>query len=538
MNDANDRDGKIDPPALKLEALTAKAGQRVLIEDLDLTFPAGKVSVIVGPSGAGKSVLLRSMAGLVEADEGIKIDGQVTLVDKQGDRGVSAGDVGVVFQQFALFDEYSPTGNVSFALRNRKNQQADPESIENSTEASDPAEWLNELSIPLNTPTSRLSGGQKQRLAIARTLASGVSIMLYDEPTSGLDHATGTKVCSLIRETHERHRRTSIIVTHDYETVLAIADHVFLFSPTDRRLEEVSIDESELASRLRDEVDRTLSNAAPTVGHSPLQLSDILVRRLGSIALESLALPYRLRPPKKISARWIAGSVKHYLRLVAGPGGWVYLVLAGLIAGWTTTYFTLAYLPYRLYTQPLLLDELIASIGFALYRILVPVLATLLIAARCGAAIASDCGMKRYSGVIDAYRTLATDGRSMLFWPAAVAMMIATPLLTGVAYIASRLMAAVVFASMYPDMEPVFLRSNFDRQLGGWTDPATIWLLGKTVACGLATATIAYEIGKSNKQSTRDVSLGITSTVLWATLAVLAIHALAAMQEFPRAAAG
>ena len=92
-----------------------------------------------------------------------------------------------------------------------------------------------------------------------------------------------------------------------------------------------------------------------------------------------------------------------------------------LIVGFTGTYFTFRFLPFRLYTQPLLIDELLASIGFALYRILVPVLATILIAARCGAAIAADVGVKQYGGQIDAMQTLGVKPRLYLLIPIVLA---------------------------------------------------------------------------------------------------------------------
>ena len=93
--------------------------------------------------------------------------------------------------------------------------------------------------MPADVPTSRLSGGQRQRLAIARTLAANPSAILYDEPTSGLDPMTGQQVANLIRETHQQFSNTSVIVTHDYVTVLPIADRVFLLDPDQRNLQEV-----------------------------------------------------------------------------------------------------------------------------------------------------------------------------------------------------------------------------------------------------------------------------------------------------------
>ncbi|MGB0411464.1 MAG: ATP-binding cassette domain-containing protein, partial [Pikeienuella sp.] len=109
-----------------------------------------------------------------------------------------AGQTGVVFQSFALFDELSPVNNLGFA-----------QSCGGSQATSDPpSEILNQLRVPTSVPTSRLSGGQRQRLAIARTLAYNPSAILYDEPTSGLDPETGKQVASLIRDTHDQYAKT------------------------------------------------------------------------------------------------------------------------------------------------------------------------------------------------------------------------------------------------------------------------------------------------------------------------------------------
>ena len=121
-----------------------------------------------------------------------------------------AGKAGVVFQTFALFDELSPISNMEFA-RTSGGDHANPVPSK---------ELLSQLRVPGNVPTSRLSGGQRQRLAIGRTLAYNPSAILYDEPTSGLDPLTGRQVANLIRETHDKFGKTSVIVTHDYHSLM------------------------------------------------------------------------------------------------------------------------------------------------------------------------------------------------------------------------------------------------------------------------------------------------------------------------------
>jgi Permease MlaE len=106
------------------------------------------------------------------------------------------------------------------------------------------------------------------------------------------------------------------------------------------------------------------------------------------------------------SPRWGLRFFVHFARLVTGGTAIIYLGIAGCIIGFVSTYFTLKYMPYKLYTEPLLMEELLGTIGFALYRIFIPVLTTVLIAARCAAAISADLGNKRYGGQYESLRML------------------------------------------------------------------------------------------------------------------------------------
>ena len=214
-------------PSLQLRDLNIRAAERVLLADTSVTVAGGKITVIVGASGAGKSLLLRTLAGLIPR-EGDSVSWTGEVLAENDSR------MGIVFQQFALFDELSPAANVQFAIDHRN----DPRQLPGQTAE----DWLQELGVPARTRVAALSGGQKQRLAIARTLAADPQIVLYDEPTSGLDAASGRKVAALIQQTHQTHKRTSIIVTHDYETLLPIADEVLLLDADTKRLNLVDPD--------------------------------------------------------------------------------------------------------------------------------------------------------------------------------------------------------------------------------------------------------------------------------------------------------
>ncbi len=198
---------------LRITDLQVTVASRTLLQDVHVEIPERKITVLVGGSGAGKSVLLRILAGLAPRNgDPIRWSGSLTHAD-----GRPIGRTGVVFQQFALFDELSPTANVQFAIDHRDASAPTGQTAR---------EWLTELRVPAQAPVAGLSGGQKQRLAVARTLGAAPEIVLYDEPTSGLDAASSKQVADLIRRTSREHGQTVIVVTHDYENLLGIADQV------------------------------------------------------------------------------------------------------------------------------------------------------------------------------------------------------------------------------------------------------------------------------------------------------------------------
>jgi ABC-type transporter Mla maintaining outer membrane lipid asymmetry permease subunit MlaE len=252
------------------------------------------------------------------------------------------------------------------------------------------------------------------------------------------------------------------------------------------------------------------------------------------VAERALGLSWNLLPLWH-SPRWGVRFLLHYLRLVAGPSAWLYIAVAGAILGFVTTYFTFRFLPFANYTEPLLIEDLLKSMGFALFRILVPVLATILIAARCGAAVASDVGGKTYGQQIDALRSFGVRPARYLLTNILYAFLIGAPLLVLIGYMSASVTSLIVFAASYPEYGPDFWQLHFHRRLAvpdQWWYAGSGWLLGKTLICGLGIAGIAYYQGVAEKHSSREVSRGVTSTILWATLYVLVVQFVFAFYEF------
>lgn len=523
--------------AIELRKLEICAGDERLLDDVDATFEAGEITLIVGASGAGKSVLLRVLSGLVDDSESaIRFSGTI----KFGSDSSEQGSIGIVFQNFALFDELSPRDNVRFAAAHGRSAAGATEDSVNGVVV--PEDYLDELGVPASTRTASLSGGQRQRLAIARTLAYRPSLILYDEPTSGLDAATAATVAALIQETHDTHPTTSVVVTHDYEAFAPIANKIYLLEPSTRDLIEIPADEwPQLRDRLhptcRGDESADTTTQGTTANRVLNRCSTMAARFLvaTSRTVEQIAfLPIWLltlwRHPL-----WGARFVGHYMRLVAGPSAWLYIAVAGGIIGFVTTYFTFRFLPYAQYTKPLLIEDLLMSMGFALYRIFVPVLATILIAARCGAAVAADIGGKAYGQQIDALRTFHATPERYLLTSVTIAFLVGTPFLYLIGYASAAMTSLIVFVATHPDRGADFWGLHFHRELSvadSWYYHGSGWLLAKTLICAFGIALIAYRSGVSPRYSASDVSRGVTTAIFWSTLFVLVIHFAFAFYEF------
>ena len=558
--------------AVELRDLTLTVGGRELLNRVSAAFEPGKVTLIVGASGAGKSLLLRTIAGLLDASHReINVTGSLTIGGKEmivdGEHARGPRPVGVVFQQFALFDELSPAENVRFAYAHRSKQRG------TSARELTPDALLDELQIPRGVRTSALSGGQQQRLAIARTLTFNPDVILYDEPTSGLDSATAEQVATLIRRTHDSHPKTSIIVTHDYESLTRIADAVYLLDAAKQSLRLVPREEwGELHAALMASVPSahqatasrsssqapsrqggasasvdtkaSLPQASPyrdeapafsMLGRAATAVTDFLTAS-SRAAEAALSLPWRLIP-RWSSQTWGLRYLLHYLRLVAGPSAWAYVAMVGLIIGFVTTHFTFKFIPYADYTEPLIIEDLLKAVGYALWRILMPIFATVLIAARCGAAVASDVGNKTWSKQVDALRSFGAAPPSYLLTNILYAFLVGVPVLTMMSFAVARWTSLVVFTAAYPERGPFFWEQHFHAELNlpGHAFYSGIgWVLAKVTCCAAGIALIAYHQGARPKPSNRAVSGGITSAILWATLYVLVVHFVFAFIEFEK----
>ncbi|WP_134643823.1 amino acid ABC transporter ATP-binding protein [Weissella cibaria] len=205
---------------LEIKNLAKSYDTRTIFKNMNLTVNDGEVLSIIGPSGIGKTTFLRIVAGLLPANDGEMILNGEAL-DLTGER--TGAQVGVIFQDFNLFPQYTVKENVMLA----------PQLVHHETKA-EAAENADRLLQDLGLTAQaaqypfQLSGGQKQRVAIARALAMKPGILAYDEPTSGLDAESTERVIAVIKQLQAQ-GVTQLVVTHDLPFAEAVADKTFDF---------------------------------------------------------------------------------------------------------------------------------------------------------------------------------------------------------------------------------------------------------------------------------------------------------------------
>ncbi len=212
--------------ALQIRDLHVAIADRVLLRSASFQVPAHQLTVIVGASGA---VNQHYCALSQVSKKSSKIEVECSGLEKfNGPSLKRIARVGLVFQQPALLDELSGQENIQLAIDHGRKKPSDRVPDPERAWPKTAREWLDHLHVPTSTRISKLSGGQRQRLSLAQTLASQPSLIIFDEPTTGLDASHAHRVAELIRQTQTELGVTAIVVTHDYESFLEIADQVLL----------------------------------------------------------------------------------------------------------------------------------------------------------------------------------------------------------------------------------------------------------------------------------------------------------------------
>lgn len=207
---------------IELQHISKAFGPKIVLNDISVTFEKGKTNLIIGQSGSGKTVLLKSIVGLYEVDKG-EIIYEKTVFNKlnTNEKREIRKEIGMLFQGGALFDSSNVEENVMFPLDMFTNKTLE----EKKERVNFCLKRVNLVNSNKLYP-SEISGGMKKRVAIARAIALNPKYLFCDEPNSGLDPKTSIVIDNLIKEITEEYNITTLVNTHDMNSVMEIGDKV------------------------------------------------------------------------------------------------------------------------------------------------------------------------------------------------------------------------------------------------------------------------------------------------------------------------
>jgi len=211
---------------IEVKSIEKSYDGKLILEGISGTFEKGRTNLIIGSSGTGKSVLLKCIVGLTQPDHGsVSYDGRDFTHAGRDLKTEIRREIGMLFQGAALFDSKSVEENVMFPL-NILTEMPKDEKLDRVNFCLKRVDLEN-----VNTKMpSELSGGMKKRVGIARAMVNNSQYLFCDEPNSGLDPQTSIKIDNLIKEITEEFNITTVVVTHDMNSVMEIGDYImFLF---------------------------------------------------------------------------------------------------------------------------------------------------------------------------------------------------------------------------------------------------------------------------------------------------------------------
>ena len=393
-----------------------------LYQRCELSALRGEVVVILGPSGAGKSLLTNYLLNLVSPlsetlyiNEGdLRRTPSMKLFFEPEAEGIEVltptfpaelhGRVGVMFQALGLLEDLSVSENLKFA--NDQSQQ--PKS------ADEWASWLKKTlgalklsEALLDEAVSTLSGGQRQRVALGRMLAYQPEIMIYDEPTSALDPLSATQAVSLIRDAHDRGEcALTLIITHDYERFLNIADRVWFLNQDRLFLDEYP---PQSAETYQQRLAEPRLPASRPMANEQLVAHQARTRDLWWGGASARVARQAQRGLSSLSTMWFRRYLFNFATRIIWKGLPFHL-LAGLGLGAVATYFSfnmelgsvgvdgVGAVEVSRFVLPTFFEQMLSGFGVVMYRALIPLFTCICVAARAGTAVTAYLSDMRDEG--------------------------------------------------------------------------------------------------------------------------------------------
>jgi phospholipid/cholesterol/gamma-HCH transport system ATP-binding protein len=209
---------------IEIKNIEKSFGNNKVLKGITTTFETGKTNLIIGQSGSGKTVLLKSLLGINTPEVGtISFDGRIYSDLSNDEKRTLRTEIGMVFQGSALFDNMTVEENVGFPLKMFTNKTA--------AEIKERVDFVIQrvnLTNAHDKKPSELSGGMQKRVAIARAIVNNPKYLFCDEPNSGLDPKTAILIDNLIQEITEEYNITTVINTHDMNSVMEIGQKIVL----------------------------------------------------------------------------------------------------------------------------------------------------------------------------------------------------------------------------------------------------------------------------------------------------------------------
>lgn len=496
-----------DGPLLAPSSFALREGERVLL---------------LGPSGAGKSLLTDVLLGfLPDPSSPLRVRGSLTLDGRELlGRPVEerAGRIGAVFQLQAggLFDDLSAEQNLAFGSGDAAARGAVARSLGLTGLA---------RAVPL------LSGGERVRLSIARALLAGPEVLVADEPTTGLDAAAAEQAVRALRDAH---RRLTLVVTHDRAAFAGFADAVLELDPALRTVRRLPGGEPEATSGARDGPSPAPAPAGSASAPGRWRRLQGAWARLAAATTDALLdTSSLLLLPRALSdvAHPLHGPrVRAELRRSLAPGVGAFVGLSAVLVALTATFFLFERLPRREYSEPLLQDDLLAGLGQVLARVVVPLVASILLAAKLGASACAHLGHLSLTRQVDALRLLRVSGRRHLLAPVALGHVLAAWAGTALAVLLAYVATSAVFLWQHPGWSALYVRRAWFHAL----EPGDLaWEAGKVGLSALLVAVTAFRCATAaRKRAPEQVLAALHRTLLVGLLLVLAVHAAFAFVEF------